>query len=342
MCIMFGTGNAPNVVGTIHSWTMHAETVATDRFSINKIRTTALFLLITVALCFGTSFINSFHKPIDVAKVLEALPQEDRESLEWLFRDFWDSSYVLFGSKPMSICCMEKIDPYNPQISEVSDVMSSIGRLHLSNLARVKGWEVWKKYRHLFPSSKFVFFENHNAKKPLIILINKQSFLKKIQENVDYFREMLLTDITAQKIFDDCLKSDDMFGHVLKNHDGLIGILLGYGKHNAQLFWRRNQIENANELTNLSLTKRLPAPSPGFSTLDEEYSYINAKLKPSNNLEVNDFNGLSLRLPCFVADPQDPETQQLKVNYLKDYKKIVKLYQGKDFLKTTLEWFCNG
>ena len=115
--------------------------------------------------------------------------------MEWFFRDFWESSYVLFGTKPMAVRCVEKTIPYKPQISQVHDFMDSIGRLHLGNLARVKGWETWQKYQHLFPSPHFAIIESHNQNKITITIINRRNFLKKVGENLDFFKETLNFDV---------------------------------------------------------------------------------------------------------------------------------------------------
>lgn len=298
-----------------------------------------------------------FLKPttIDVANRIHQLPQEDRESLEWLFRHFWESSYVLFGNKPMAICYVQRVEPYHPKVSGVYSFMDSICRLHLENLVEIKGWETWKKYKHLFPSSNFVFLENCCENNIAIVIVNKPSFMKSVEENLAYFKEVLGTHVTPQNIFDDCVRSTDLFKDVLHNHDGLLGILLGYGSHNAQLFHRKSEIEDAM-YTQESLVpdhKNLGAkslenfcgkvltPSHGFTTIDEEYNFINSRLRSFHNSKLNDFNPFLLRMPGFAADDSSPETLKLKREYKNQYKKIISKYIKKDYLETTLNQFCN-
>jgi hypothetical protein len=292
-------------------------------------------LFFAVALLFGIFFVRSFYKSVDVANVLSTLPKEDRESLEWLFRGFSESSYVLFGNKPMAFNCVRT--PYHPKIDDVLDLMESLTHCFLGNLVEIKGLNAWKKYEHLFPSSDFIFLENCDSDLTTIYLINKRLFLQKVKENIDYFKDVLGANTTPQKVLDDCLKSDDLIKDGLKDHDGLLGILLGFGRHNAHLFWRRGQIGGMEGL----LPKKSLVPSPGYSTVDEERHHIDSMLTSFDGREMKDFNPHLLGLPGFAADLKHPETRQLKIEYRKQYKKIVKEYKNGDYLEVTLKQFCN-
>ena len=297
-----------------------------------------LCALLLVVLFFGTGSVRS--KSVDTANILRTVPQEDRESLEWFFRHFWESSYVLFGNKPMAFCCIQTTKPYKPQISEVYTFMDSICRLHLENFVQTNGWEAWKKHKHLFPSTHFVILENSHPDESTIVLINKHAFLNKIDENIDYFKKALGSKVTSKQVYEDCLKSRDLFQDVLKNHEGLIGILLGYGRTNAELFYRKLQITNTTSSREFTISKNL-IPSNGFATIDEEYKDIDSRLSFFNDLSANDFNPISLPLPGFLADNSSNETKKIKSEYTKQYKKIIQAYKNEDFLNTTINQFCN-
>ena len=50
-----------------------------------------------------------------------------------------------------------------------------------------RGWEVWKKNEHLFPSTNYILLENRGPSHTnwvRIILINKQAFLKVIKDTL--------------------------------------------------------------------------------------------------------------------------------------------------------------
>lgn len=295
---------------------------------IDRVRCIKYGLILFLA-CFAS--FSPTSKSVEVAKVLESIPKEDRESLEWLFRQFWESSYVLFGSKPMAFCCIHKVEPGSLQISEIYTFMDSITRFHSENLVRTKGWKAWKKYRHLFPSSRFSIIENISPNDTTIVMINKAAFFKQVEHNIDYFKEVLGFDITSEQVYDRCLQSKDVFKDALKNHDGLIGTLLGFGRNNAHLFSRKYAIQEA----------RSKVPSPGFGSLEEEYESITAKLQFFDPIEARDFNPILLPMPAFVADNRSEETQQLRREYSQQYKNIIALHRKGDFLTTTLRQFCH-
>jgi len=290
---------------------------------------TAFFL--SIGFLF-TLFACSFHRSIDVAKELRNLSDEDRENLEWFFRGFWESSYVLFGTKPMAFTFIK--DPHHPHVEHIFDFMDSITDCHPSAQVEIKGWEVWKKYNHLFKSSNFIFLENQEEAGNEIFVINKRSFLDKVGENLDCFQEVLGRDVTPEQILELCLKSKNIIKDALKGHDGLLGILLGFGRHNSYLYWRANQIKSG------CFPKWL-APSSGFSTLEEEYAHINGTLTFFPNLLMNDLNPFLLDLPEFRADQEHPETEQLRKEYLATYKTILKSYENGNILETTLRQFCD-
>jgi hypothetical protein len=172
-------------------------------------------------------------------------------------------------------------------------------------------------------------------------MINKRAFLKTIEENIDDFKKVLGVDITPQKILDNCLKANDIFKDVLESHHGLYGILLGYGRHNAQLFNRLAEIEGTRSRDKFSLTKKTLSPSEGFSTIDEEYHYLKEKLLPFDEFLGDNFNPLFMLLPAFMADHTHPETQRLKTEYRQQYKNIIERYKKGDFLEVTLNQFVN-
>lgn len=295
-------------------------------------------------LVLGVFLFNPFHSRSNVSKILSTLPKDDKEELEWLFRYLnFDAatSYVLFGNKPMGFALFYEIEPHFSKILDPYDFEDSFTRLSQLNVRINRGWNSWKKHRHLFPSTNFLLIENRNSKCIRIFMINKREFIKKVEENIDIFREFLGNHITPDAILNDCITSNNVIDSTLKNNDYLLGILLGFGRHNAELFFRRKQIKNEKHLKEISLTQETLTPSRGFSTLEEEYNHINKILTSFAETNNFDFNPLFMFLPGFVADHGHAETQQLKSEYTRQYKKILKTYRNGDFLETTLKQYCN-
>jgi len=285
---------------------------------------------ISFVLFLGLNVYQS-RKSVDRMHALRAIPKEERDSLEWLLRHFHqDSSYVLFGTKPMAFAFLKREEVFRAQAPGVYEVMDSITQYHIHNFVGLKGWEAWEKYKHLFASSNFVLLQNSEPNLNTLYLINKREFLKTVEEEIDLFKKVLGSHITPQKVLDQCLTSKDVFEIALKGNHALLGVLLGFGRHNAELFARRNEI----------MHKKALMPSSGFATLEEEYAYLDAKLQSFTEEESEEWNSLGLTLPCFAADLDHPETQKLKMKYRKQFKEIVQKYKGADFLEVTLRQFA--
>ncbi len=296
---------------------MHVRNAARDNRTVIKSIFLTLICISLTVIC----ILNPTHSSQHITQILHTLTQEERSSLEWFFRCFaQDSSYVLFGTKPMAFCHIRKIDACNLPVSNVYNFMDSISQFHLCNLLKKDGWETWGKYQHLFPSSNYIFVENNDPKSTTIFLINKREFLKKITENIAIFRDTLGTQVTPQKILTECLQSNNIIKEVLKNNDALLGILLGFGTHNAQLFWRMQQLEEA----------RTPET-------EEEYKNLQSRLAAFSDHHTSGFNFLLLPLPGFSADLECLETKQLKSAYTRQHKNIIQKYRNQDFLEVTLE-----
>jgi hypothetical protein len=278
---------------------------------------------------------------VNISKTLDTLSRDDRDALECFFYHLSHSgcSYVLFGNKPMSISSFLEIEPNFSQSDPVNNLRDLSSRLCLQNLKIYRGWEVWKKCKHLFPSSNFVLLENRDAEGVTIVIINKHNFLKKVKENIDIFKEVLGAHVTPNIILDSCFKSNNIFKEALKNNEALLGILLGFGRYNAQLFARRTEIERESNPRKILLTKK--TPSSAFSTIEEEYRYINETLTGFNQIGTPDLNPILMPMPGFAADHSHPETQQLKAEYRKQYKRIINKCKNGDFLETILKQFCD-
>ncbi len=295
------------------------------------------FLLVLLSLVgFLLIYQTGWPRSRSFSKTLAKISKEDREVLEAFFFElqFSGGAYVLFGDKPMSICSFAL--PNYSQRMPLTNIIELSACLHVQNIKINKGWDVWKKYSHLFSSSQFFIVENRCDDYVTVAIINKRNFLKIVEENIDVFRQLLGVEMTPDIVLSRCLASSDLMREVFQNHHVLLGIVLGYGRHNAQLFSRKIQIEEAKEV---SLEEKI-LPAHGFSNLEEEYQSIQALLSPLEPEDLWEWSYPILPLPGFVADFTHPETHRLRKQYQKQHKKIIKKYKNRDFLTVTLEAFC--
>lgn len=235
---------------------------------------------------------------------------EDRPFLEFFLRSlvFKDHfGYVLFAEKPMGFFACGKIELVFEQcLIELLDHKQSTLR---------KGLEIFDRTYSKSPIGKnFIVLKTEDKRREMVFLINRKAFLKTVSQHLREFKKILGNDITGEVLLSKMVREKDVL-RCLNHHEGLFGILLGYGKNNAFLFHRRKELH-----------KKTIIP---FSAerIDEKLQGIDHS-KPSP-LRI-------LRLPAFVADVSTQETKLLKKLYREQRKKVALAYQNGDFLQLTL------
>lgn len=281
------------------------------------------------------------------------LSDNEKESLDFFFRAAFDDefAYVLFGNKPIAICGFNKINIWeNHKIKPLYMIARSIYEAYKPYNQKIKkGWNTWKKRRKYFNSCNFIIKSEPNPSNDdyeYILIINKSLFLKTTDNFYEDFYRILGKTFDAQEMLRQCEKGANLLADLLRGHSALIGILLGYGRENAWNYYEREQLEkliaqssnnteeNRQKLADLN-SKLMIFSQEDRETLDNFFSSI---LQNENRIEkyLAALPNL-LSLPQFCANPESAETKQLKVIYSQDRKNIIKLYENKDFLKTTLE-----
>jgi len=296
---------------------------------------TRLFLLFVVAVLI-LPFLIKFGKGYErsIAEKLKALSSDERKCLDLFFRDafaFDGLGYTLFGDKPMTAAGYSES---KGKCRDIDDFFNStFSSFFAESLRARRGYEILKKHWDHFQIKGFGmvrcknFIDNDYT---IVLFINKKAVLATARKHLADFKGVLGDDITPEILLSKMLVSDDVFGGVLKNHQGLIGTLLGYGRHNAWLFQRREEIDPIVLKMNFSLR-------PMGRGSQSEINDVNDKLQRFDDRSILDFNPLLLKLPSFCADPQAKETAQLKINYQRQYRKIIQRYRNRDFLEVTLE-----
>lgn len=251
------------------------------------------------------------------------MPAEDRLALDSFFRLLVFRStfgYVLYGDKPMSM--VSYVGSYSSRFRDYGGVRYS--HLSVANSILRDGWRVWKKYCHLFPAKNYYIheFNRENSKFVSLLIINKTAFGNAIANHRSELIQRFGSQINAEKIFEQCLSSESLYGADLEDDHYLLGILFGYGRHNAQLFQKREELEK--------LSGQRPL---GLGTF-EEIEKINLTLRPF--AEESSSRLLLMALPSFTADPAHAETIALKKKYKMQRKRIGERYQSGNFLELTL------
>lgn len=285
------------------------------------------------------SSLNGYRKvKIQVSSGEIFIPRRDVKRLEYLFRDlvvYNSAGYTLFGNKPVSFECFTK-----PRFEW--DFLYLWHTFFPSNIKKYRAWNTWRKYEHLFNRDSSILIWSQSSpwvkNGELILIANKKQLECVLKENwEDFASAFIAIDIKNREAVSMSFRSDFsedwekyelilrdpkiLVREALLHHEGLVGILLGYGKKNAWLFHENNHAKL----------------KPVFS--DEIHQLFTCKKAVLNftlgwpDVELSKI----LMFPNFMADMDTEETKHLKSEYLHTRRKILDYYQNKNFLEATFQ-----
>ncbi len=270
--------------------------------------------------------------PIESKNVLSELPDtltcEEQNGLKLLFHELFaenELGYTLFGNKPMSFCF-----PSTSVISfSTKDRIFKIykrGTLPIFNA--LSAWDTVKQFTNC---ENYIFITHErNGFPESIFLINKARFLHVLKENTDVLKKTYGCKVTAESFLSDLMNKKIEFEELLQQHL-LLGILLGYGRDNAELFQRREDLFVGKKQIPFSISQK---PSKRFSSAEKELESLDQKLLPiyTRNTQL-----LLVKPVNFVADQQSPETHLLVSHYELLHKELTALFLSEDWFSLILE-----
>lgn len=263
----------------------------------------------------------------DVNNILSQIPEYDKQELSKLFHVLMDEDqfvYTLFGDKPVSLSGDFRVTPYEVTLSGLS-----------SGGVFWKKWDIWKKHENKFRIQNYLFIEEpaYNRKDvhmTFLFFINKAAFVNVVNNNIHIFQDILGCNFTALGLLQS-IEKEHRFMSLIHCNEILLGILLGYDEHNAKLYARRMQLKKF--ITNKcfpTLPEKIPLPSKGFASIEEEEEFLSHQLQPFSDNESIPY---AIQPVQFAADFNHKETQLLKIKYSKLRTKISLLYaQNRLFL----------
>lgn len=284
---------------------------------------------------------NSIEENKGVKIFIENLSFEQRNVLECFLKLMIKTNlggYVIFGDKPL---CIEGFN-----LDADTGALSGLNK-ELAILS--KGMEFWNDLK-ISPTNKdyfFIFFKPNNSYHH-IICINRQRFLKVVNDNISLFRYALGPTLTPEDLLKELVEAKDKFYDIIKNDNVLLGILLGYGPQNALLVSRQEFISDAfaydreEDFPFISKRERfkkksLPKsqkkyPSLKFGSLAEESQTIKKQVAISTRLKP--FN--SYKIPYFGCEPDSQESKELLDLYVGNRTAIIQEVESEYFLEDTL------
>ncbi len=260
------------------------------------------FLMLLFSYCFNLNA-NS------ISDILKTIPIEHQEDIKYLFHHVFllqDGAYTIFGDKPVSSAGSFLISSWKATLT--AKYIGKFGR----------SWETWQAYKQKFPMQKYVIIgEKYPSKKSELValhvfVINKKKFLETIDTHLALFESVLGKKIDPKKCLDDIESGKCSFWTSINHNDMLMGILLGYGEHNATLFYKK---------------------SKRFRYARYLFPIEEKKLECS---DTESYPMMIVNAVQFLADLQHPETKFLQKKYKDLRKKIADIYSQGDMLEITL------
>jgi hypothetical protein len=288
-----------------------------------------IFIFIIICVC--SNLANAlFAERFDLLNKMAEIPADEQEEIKSLFRHLFINdvfSYSLFGDKPLS--CSRSI--INNTSHEKLLKLLFLDGYCLSflecycepSIILKKNWEVWCKHKNKFKQTNYFLFQNRIGSQTRLIIINKKSFLKVVNQHITLFKRVMGPLVSAETLLEAMQKEDINIFDTLHNNEGLLGILLGFGKHNSLVFQKREELID-------SLGKDLKK----IELINNEIDVLNKKLQPLH--EYDKYIIATINRVGFSSDHDHPETIQLRSKYDNLNRKINEIYSRDDWFERTL------
>ncbi len=276
------------------------------------------------------------YKQTQPSEFVSTLAQDDRFALEFFFRRLIQEDsigYVLLGEKPMGFHSYLKpktiVNSYHSQPIKWVDLFF-FGFDNRDALFE-KGLKIWKEHEHKF-CGKNIFFniteEDEELHFVYVSVINKRLILPLLDQ---YSHKLGISFQNSESLFN-ALLHDQQFKKKFYSRDDLLGICLGYGERNADLFQKRSKL--LTSMGRLGFTLESPSPNC-LKRLEEECAILEKSM-----VRIKDHRSRKFLFSVgvgFCADATSPETPLLQKKYASLHKRLTQVYDCPDFLEKTLE-----
>lgn len=289
-------------------------------------------LIIGIYIIYFNDEINGSQESQKIINKIKLIPPEDLNRIQVLFEHFFkfnEFGFTLFGDKPLSFCN----SIYEPIFtsSKEDNLIWYCERILKTNKNYKSEWLTWEKYRHLFPINKFIFTYEDLG----VVLVNRDELKKIISDNEAKFFKILGNDFNLNNFIRSIEDGKGLF-HLLANNHELLGIVLGFGKQNSQLFQRREEILEVLEPHQIPKNLQIKIdPSPPYLNIEDELKDLWSKLAITNNYATF-FPIVDQNRVIFVGNPSYLETQKLQIKYEIQGKKIKEILSKEDWLEQVL------
>ena len=320
---------------------MTENTIKKTKYFIHKIYFLWFFLCNLLSIFSANA---NEYETISIQEKINAIAPTDRQKLEDFFHSLFlhgDFAFTLFGNKPLGSI----------------DLLIGEKMLNIETTIDFVGWEVWKKYQHLFLSSNYLFsYYDKIAENSFFgfLIINKKRCREIINQNLPLFKSCFSFQSTDDLI--DRLCSTNFFSYKLEDRPNnfylCLGLLFGYGEKSALFFERRMQLFREAAQYPYDLTELNEDDRQIIYYLDKTRLEKQVHHRPVNDVieELNDLNRRKtftrltktnnplylIEINGFVTFAEDPETEILQAENDALGKKLMEINYSDNFLEIIL------
>lgn len=300
-------------------------------FTLHQLTIESLHMPLIFILLFSISVQSS------LSSSLMEIPNEDQRKIKILFDYLFRNApfaYSLYFDKPVSFSesALNQL-PIGSILNHmrVDEYTKDTVQIYQPCQTCVNGWDSWEKYRDLFKIEKYIFLKGKLGDLDTIFFINKAAFKKMFTKNLDEFRNILGESITAEDLLNRIEENKIDFFDTLNRDEALLGILLGFGTHNANLFKQRELLEA--RIRSLACLKQSYTIQ-----MKDQLCVLWQKLQLSSKMPET-----RVDLPYqvqFVGDPTNMETIYLKRKYSEEGAKLSEIYSSDTWFEQTIDQLC--
>lgn len=255
----------------------------------------------------------------------KSIPFSSEEFFDVFFRELFESTtagYVLYGIKPLSL------ETYLNPVQEIPGTKE-----HYLSIKMQLAEKILPEIIATKKPNEYIFRFLNNE----FLIINRDKFIKSVQENLLLFQYKFGIGITPEKMLEKLLSEENDFQSLFQESIALQGILLGYGTQNAITYekgvhLRKTLFSHANCL----LPYNLPTYPTSTQELLDKMSQ-NSTWKQIKN-EIQDLSHKQNspdnrhKIP-FSFHKNSDETRRLFDEYTKSQKIIECVLKSKNFTK---------
>lgn len=145
-------------------------------------------------------------------------------------------AYTIFGDKPVAFMSIRKpsIKPFDPFFKTLS----------MENCVLLKGYHQFKLFSEKISSSNLLFLFREEEETYYLSVINKAAFIKTVDDNHLEVQNLLSPQFQIDEILDQLIYFQGDIDRVFQSNHTLIGLFLGFGRKNSELYHKRFQTLN--------------------------------------------------------------------------------------------------